>query len=118
MLLEFQRTLISWVEDGNSSANLKSMFEIFFMFFFNLNLLSLLSSLIISSKLYTSFTQTILVADEHRNAIRETTFLPNLPMFTQIHNCEQLLCQQELEWQVSIWNPYWPNKYIHEDILQ
>ena len=26
----------------------------------------------------------------------------NLPMYTQIHICELFLCQQELEWQVSI----------------
>ena len=39
----------------------------------------------------------------------------NLPMYTKTHICKQFLHQQELEWQVSIWNPYQLNKHIGED---
>ena len=76
LLLEFERIFVNWVEDGNLSANLMGMFGIFFFFY----LLSCLSSfLIVYSKMYASFTPTILVADECRDAIMETTFLPKSP---------------------------------------
>ena len=52
------------------------MFGIFFMLF---DLLSCSSSIVVYSKLYTSFTQTILVADECRDTIIETTFLQKSP---------------------------------------
>ena len=49
----------------------------FFFFFYLLSCLS--SFLIVYSKMYASFTPTILVADECRDAIMETTFLPKSP---------------------------------------
>ena len=52
------------------------MFGIFFRFF---DLLSRSSSVIVYFKIYTSFTQTILVADECGDAIMEITFLPKSP---------------------------------------
>ena len=75
LLLKFERILLKWVEDWNLFADLMGMFGIFFMFFDLFHS----SSLIVYSKLYTSFTRTILVADECRNAIMGTTFLPKSP---------------------------------------
>ena len=75
LLLKFERILVKWVEDWNLFVDLMGMFGIFFMFFD----LSRSSSLIVYSKLYTSFTQTILVADVCRDAIMGTTFLPKSP---------------------------------------
>ena len=112
LLLEFERILVNWVDDGNLSADLMSMFGIFFGFF---DLLSGSSLLIVYFKLYQSFIQTILfVADEYWDAITETTFLPKSPYVYS----DPYLQTISLSAGVSVWKPYEPNKHIHEDSWQ
>ena len=114
-LLEFEKILVNWVEDANLSANLMGIFRIFFRFF---DLLSHSVSLIVYFKLYTSFTETILVADECWDAIMETTFLPkSLHVYSDPY-LQTISLSAGVEVQVSIWNTYQPSKYICKDSWQ
>ena len=51
------------------------------------------NSLVVYLKLYTSFTQTILLLMNAGIKLWKLLSYLNLPMHTQIHICEQFLCQ-------------------------